>query len=220
MNTSMSYQKPTPKTNKWILGLTGGICSGKTTVSNYLKKLGCYIIDADVCARKVVKPNSKGIQLIKENFGEEFITTTGELNRKKLREHVFNNNTELEKLNNILHPLIKQEIEDSFEKADGEYIVFVAPLLFENKLECYVDRVLCMSIDKETQISRTIVRDNCTKETALNIIKAQLPLDIKIQKSDDVLVSNRETVDELYDDITKLHKKYLKLSQEKNQNEG
>ena len=77
-----------------------------------------------------------------------------------------------------------------------------------------------MSIDKETQINRTMIRDNCSREIALNIIKAQLPLDVKIQKSDDVLVSNRETVDELYDDISKLHKKYLKLSQEKNQNEG
>lgn len=220
MNTSTSYQKSALKTNKWILGLTGGICSGKTTVSNYLKQLGCYVIDADVCAREVVKPNSKGIKLIQENFGENFITTTGELNRKKLREHVFNNKTELEKLNNILHPLIKLEIEEAFKNANGEYIVFVAPLLFENKLECYVDRVLCMSIDKETQINRTMIRDNCSREIALNIIKAQLPLDVKIQKSDDVLVSNRETVDELYDDISKLHKKYLKLSQEKNQNEG
>lgn len=200
--------------SKWVLGLTGGIGTGKTTVSNTFKKLGCRIIDADICARQIVEPGTYALNCIREHYGEKIISVDGSLNRCYLREIIFSSNLEKDFLNNLLHPLIRNKITVELNIQGSEsYIVLVAPLLFENKLDDLTNRILCMDIDEETQIKRTMLRDGCNYDIAKNIVLSQLPRDIKLAKSDDVLVSNFPKPEDLEKHIVEIHKKYLLLSQ-------
>lgn len=204
-------------TKKWVLGLTGGISTGKTTVSNAFKQFGCRIVDADICARLVVKPGTNALKLIHEHFGDNILNSDNTLNRKQLREIIFTDESEKKFLNDLLHPLIRQEIIDQINAPGNEcYIILAAPLLFENHLEDLTDRVLCMDIDEDTQISRTMERDNCSKEVATNIVKSQLPREVKVSKSDDVLLSNMPTPEKLTIEISKIHFNYLAMSSKYN----
>lgn len=197
---------------KWVLGLTGGISTGKTTVSNAFRKLGCRIVDADICARLVVEPGTKALDLIHKRFGDIILNPDKTLNRKQLRELIFTREDNKIFLNNLLHPIIREKIIAQINSPGDEcYIVLAAPLLFENHLEDLTDRVLCMDIDEETQISRTMLRDNCSRKIATSIVQSQLPRAIKISKSDDILFSNMPTPEMLVDKIIELHDKYLSL---------
>lgn len=199
--------------SKWILGLTGGISSGKTTVCNFFREFGCSVVDADICARQVVMPGTPGLKALAAHFGNSIITPEGTLDRKALRNIIFTDEAELDFVNRTLHPLIHERIMSELEEAGGCYVVLAAPLLFENHLEHIPSRILCMDADPETQIARTVERDGCSYEVARAMVEHQLPREVKIKSSDDVVVSAYPTLDELKQRILELHNHYLTLIQ-------
>ncbi|MBO1271654.1 dephospho-CoA kinase [Shewanella sp. 4t3-1-2LB] len=196
----------------YIVGLTGGIGSGKTTVANLFAELGVAIIDADVIAREVVAPGSAGLQQIIEHFGTEMLNADGTLNRAKLRETVFSAAEERRWLNQLLHPMIRQRMLAQAQAATSPYAIMVVPLLFENGLECLVNHTLVIDIGKDTQIWRTIDRDHVSKTQVINIIDSQISREQRLAKADDV-INNEGDVESLKSQILALHNNYLKQSE-------
>lgn len=184
-----------------IIGLTGGIASGKSTVSDYLRKLNIPIVDADVVSRQVVEPGSIGLLKIIEAFGEE-VLDVDRLNRKALREIVFNDESKRLLLNRILHPIIHEKIVKDLEilKHNHSIVVFDAPLLIENNLMDMVDVLWVVACSEEQQIERVMKRDDVTSVEAKAIIDKQMSLMDKLNYADVVLM-NDDTVDHLYEQV-------------------
>ncbi len=206
---------------KWILGLTGGIGTGKSTVSNFFRSYGCTVINADTVARMVVAPGTRGISEIVAAFGKS-VTENGEgctLDRRSLRHLVFSDAESLDRLNKIMYPLIMSEIKKQISEADGVYTVVEAPLLFEYGLDSLVNRILCMISDTETQIQRTMERDGCSRKIAESIVEKQMPQDERILKSNDIIRSNMPRPEDLEPVIKRLHLKYLDIIAGKSQKE-
>lgn len=196
-----------------IIGLTGGIASGKSTVSSYLKDKGYVVVDADQIAREVVKVGSEGLKKLVESFGDGILNEDISLNRKKLGAIVFNDKAKLELLNNILHPSIRKNILSDFDmhKKNGEeIIVFDCPLLFEGKYESICDETWLVSISYETQVKRLILRDNIDNVHASKIIDSQMSLAEKAKLAD-IIVDNENDVAKLYSVIDKLLLKFLNI---------
>ena len=139
-------------TKKTVIGLTGGIASGKTTIADMFADLGIDIIDADIAARKVVCPTSDALNKISQHFGSEFILSDGSLNRPLLRSRVFSNEPDKQWLNNLLHPLIRQTMLDEIQQSRSAYCLLVAPLLIENNLQSFVDHIMVIDISEAEQI--------------------------------------------------------------------
>ncbi len=198
--------------NAWILGLTGGIGSGKSTVGNFLAEFGCGLVDADVCAREAVAPGTEGLAGLTGRFGPGILRGDGTLDRARLRTVVFTDPDSLDFVNALLHPLIGRIIAERLARPEGAYTVLMAPLLFEKGLDRLTDRVLCMDIGEEVQIARTMERDGCSREIAAAIIRRQWPAERRRARSDDVLVSDFPTLAELKEAVRALHRKYLALS--------
>lgn len=176
-----------------IIGLTGSIASGKSTVSNMLKALEYPIIDADLVARVVVEKGTKTLEVIKEVFGEEVIMQDGSLHREKLGDIIFSNPLKRKQLNDIIHPAIRAEMlrqKDELLAAGHRHIVMDIPLLFESKLQHYVDKILVVTVTEEIQLARLMARNNYTLEEAKSRIQSQLPLSIKEQGADAVIYNN------------------------------
>ena len=192
----------------WVLGLTGGIGSGKSAVSAMFEELGIQVVDADIVAREVVKPGSVGLTKITAHFGDEILTTDGSLDRAKLRAIIFANESQKQWLNNLLHPLIRESMLSQLKQATSEYVILVAPLLFENGLEKYCNHTLLIDVPVDVQITRTTARDNVSVELAKQIIASQMSRADKQQKAADILDNNRP-LEEVKTDAQKLHEKYL-----------
>ena len=194
----------------WILGLTGGIGSGKSAISVMFEELGIQVVDADIVAREVVEPGSTGLEKITEHFSDEILTTDGSLDRAKLREIIFADESQKQWLNNLLHPLIRESMLAQLQQATSQYVILVAPLLFENGLDKFCDHTLLIDVPVEVQITRTTARDNISVELAKQIIASQMPRADKQQKATDTLDNNR-LLSEVKIDVQKLHEKYLTL---------
>ena len=136
----------------WILGLTGGIGSGKSAVSAMFEKLGITVVDADIVAREVVEPGSVGLKKIVEHFGKTILTSEGVLDRAKLRGIIFDNETKKAWLNALLHPLIRESMLKQLQQATSDYVILVAPLLFENGLEKLCNHTLLIDVPVTTQL--------------------------------------------------------------------
>lgn len=195
----------------FVIGVTGGIGSGKTTVTDRFAGHGIDIIDADIIARDVVAPNSSALAAISEHFGSDIIDASGNLNRAALRQRVFANEAEKTWLNKLLHPLIRQQIEAALKAAASPYCILVAPLLLENKLTYLTDRVLVVDVSVETQIARTMARDENERAQVEAIIAAQMDRDSRLAQADDV-VNNELSRAEVYDAVDQLHQQYLTLA--------
>lgn len=154
----------------WILGLTGGIGSGKSAVSAMFEKLGITVVDADIVAREVVEPGSVGLKKIVEHFGKTILTSEGVLDRAKLRGIIFDNETEKAWLNALLHPLIRESMLKQLQQATSDYVILVAPLLFENGLEKLCNHTLLIDVPVTTQITRTSARDNVSEAQAKKLL--------------------------------------------------
>lgn len=190
-----------------ILGLTGGIATGKSTVSRYFKQLNIPVCDTDVLAREVVLPNSKGLNQLVEMFGNDIINPNGTLNRGKLADIIFHNEQAREKVNAILHPLIFEQIEVFKKKHQyAKLIVIDMPLLFEVGYQNKVDKVMVIYTDEVTQYQRLINRDSFTPQQAKARITAQMPLKEKVKLAD-VVIDNSKTVEETFKQVDS----YLKL---------
>ena len=178
-----------------VIGLTGGIVSGKTTVAWMFKELGAKIIDADMIAREIVQPHKKAWKEIVENFGEEILKENQEINRKKLGNIVFSNQTKLNYLNKITHPVIieniKMQLSQISQQAtrDNKEIICIvdAPLLFEAHLAGIMDRNIVVYIPEKEQIVRLVKRDGISRQEALKRVRAQMSLKVKISLADYVI---------------------------------
>ena len=186
-----------------IVGLTGGISSGKSTVSSYLKQLKIPVIDADEVARKVVEPNSQGAIEIRKTFGNAVFEEDGSLNRQKLGELVFSNAENRQKLDELLQPLIKIMILDEIEvhRQNGEnMIVLDLPLLFEKHYEELCEEIIVVYVPEELQLERLMKRNQYTKQEALSRIDSQLSIEEK-RKRATVLLDNQGTIQQLYHQV-------------------
>lgn len=199
---------------KFTVGLTGGIGSGKTTVSTIFQQLGIDVIDADIIARDIVKPGTKAFNAITEHFGSKILTSAGQLDRTQLRTLIFSIPKEREWLNNLLHPLIRQEITTNIRLSKGNYCILSAPLLLENQMDKLVNRVLIVDVSKAIQIQRTLARDSSNQQEIEAIINSQITRDLRLTAADDVIDNQSSNFDLLTQRITELHQRYEKLSQE------
>ena len=189
----------------YILGLTGGIASGKSTVSAYLAQNGALIIDADLIARQVVAKKSSGLKQIVAKFGGEILTASGELDRKKLGKLVFSNKELLKNLTDITGPLIRAEILREIEaakKAQVKLVVLDIPLLFETGYQTLCDKVMVVTIPSKLQHERVMKRDNLSAAEARKRIANQLPAS-KRNELADVLIDNSKSVAETYQQVLK-----------------
>jgi dephospho-CoA kinase len=198
-----------------ILGVTGGIATGKSTVSHMFQKHSAILIDADQVAREVVKPKSSGLAQIIEHFGEGILHRDQSLNRKKLGDIIFKDKTERAKLEKIFHPLIRDKMITMTEAAfrdESKVVVWDVPLLVENKLFSFVDDVILVYAPVSFQIRRLVDRDALTEQEALQRISAQIPIEEK-RKYANFLIDNQGSieftqrqVDTIWAELTKKRK--------------
>ncbi|NLY08571.1 MAG: dephospho-CoA kinase [Tissierellia bacterium] len=202
--------------NKLIIGLTGGISTGKSTATSYLLSLGYEVIDADVGARVVVVPGSEGLKKLSDQFGNGILNNLGELDREALAKKIFPNERNRLILNNIIHPLVYKWMLEEYEKIDSNIVFFDIPLLFESNVInsdiIKFDEIWLISSSKNTQINRLMKRDNIDEAYALKKIDSQLALDIKSAKADRVFnndASREELFSQLYDACKSLERKVI-----------
>lgn len=196
-----------------IIGLTGGIATGKSQVSSILSELGAMVIDADIVAREVVQKGLPAWQQLKDTFGEEYFLSNGELNRRKLGQLVFSHPDELAKLNSITHPAIKAKIEDRINdlKVQGYngIVVVDAALLLEAGWETMVDQVWVVDAPMEKRIERIMKRDNLTRDQALSRINSQMSQQERIAKADKIIYNN-SNIDSLKEQVLRIWHETLK----------
>lgn len=190
-----------------VVGLTGGIASGKTTVANLFQELGVPVIDTDQLAREAVKPGSIALKKIVEHFGQTILTTDNQLNRRCLRDIIFNQPTEKQWLEQLLHPIIRQAVMSNIEKITTPYCIVVIPLLVENNVN-YIDRVLVVDVDEAIQIQRVMTRDDISKDQAQAILNQQATRQQRLAKADDI-IQNDNSLAELTKEVQRLHQTYL-----------
>ncbi|WP_159655602.1 dephospho-CoA kinase [Vibrio atypicus] len=198
----------------FVVGLTGGIASGKTTVANLFNQLyNIDIVDADIVAREVVEPNSSGLNAIIDKFGRSILRNDGTLDRAKLREIIFAHPDEKEWLNQLLHPMIRAKMLDDLDKTRSEYALLVIPLMAENGLQSLADTVIVVDVEEETQLRRTIDRDNVDHKQAKAILASQATREQRLAIADHVIKNDTEN-QKLLPQITELHQKFLEMCRE------
>ncbi|WP_416306109.1 dephospho-CoA kinase [Neptunicella sp. SCSIO 80796] len=195
----------------FIIGLTGGIGSGKTTVANLFARQGIEIIDADVLAREVVMPGSDGLKAIYVHFGDKILLDDGSLDRKQLRNLVFSHPEEKQWLDTLLHPQIRQLMISRSAQALSPYAILVVPLLLENNLTNLINRVLVVDAQESLQQQRTAARDNVSIEQVDQIMTTQLSRQDRLSRADDIINNNGDIVS-LQQQVDKLHQDYLILA--------
>ena len=198
--------------SKLVIGLTGGIGSGKTTITNYFSELGVEIIDADVIAREVVTVNSPALKAIVNHFGNDYLLADGQLNRALLRSRIFSHEADKLWLNKLLHPLIRNNIVKQTKAAKSEYCILVAPLLIENNLLELVDRVLIVDVSETTQISRTLLRDSSSEQEVRAIIASQTSRTTRVNVADDIINNDDSPLSEIKTAVLSLNEKYFALT--------
>ncbi len=192
----------------FVLGLTGGTGSGKTTIANYLKTLGAEIIDADQVAREVVLPNTVGLRRLSQNFGTDILKVDGSLDRKKLGKMVFSDENKLTLLNQIMQPLILQNILEHLVQAKAaKLVVLDAPLLLEQHYQKYCDAVMVVQTSPQVQLKRIMARDHLTLNDAQKRIASQMAPDKRVELAD-VVIDSSKTVEETRKQVLK----WLKIS--------
>ena len=197
-----------------IIGLTGGIGSGKSTVAKHFTSLGVPVIDADSVARDVVEPGQIALTKIRERFGEQILDKQSRLDRTKLRQIIFSDPQAKSDLEAILHPIIRSRMWELAAQQTTPYVVLEIPLLIETGQYKSVDRVLVVDTPEQRQIEHVCQRDNTSPEEAQAILNAQISRHERQSKADDI-ISNTGTIDDLYTQVVKVHKKYLALSTHK-----
>ncbi|WP_340678308.1 dephospho-CoA kinase [Paraglaciecola sp.] len=198
-----------------VVGLSGGIGSGKTTVSDLFATHGVDIIDADVIARQVVEPGTPALEAIVAKFGQQVLNQEGELNRSQLRQLVFSEPSVKDWLNQLLHPLIRQQMHSQTQAAQSSYCILSVPLLVESKLNTLVDRVLIVDVSEATQLKRTVLRDKSNVEQISAIMSAQATRAERLALADDV-IQNEGDASDLIKKVAQLHQQYLRLAANRN----
>ena len=194
----------------WVLGLTGGIGSGKSAAADAFVELGIEAIDADHAARWVVEPGRPALEHIVERFGADVLQADGQLNRAVLREHIFAEPEQRQWLERLLHPLIRAEIDQFLAAAQSPYAILVSPLLVESGQHEVVQRVLVVDVPTEVQLERALQRDQVSEEQLRAIMQVQLKRDERLQYADDVLCNAADKA-ALQKEVARLHDYYLTL---------
>ncbi|MCQ4086946.1 dephospho-CoA kinase [Saccharibacillus sp. JS10] len=193
------------------IGLTGGIATGKSTVSRLLAAKGIHLVDADVIAREVMNPGQPLLRQVAERFGAEFLLADGGLDRRRMAEHIFNRPEERQALNEIVHPAIRAEIRRQVQEAEGtdssNIVVADIPLLYESGLEGLYDEVIVVYVPRDLQLERLKVRDGLTDEQAEGRLNAQLDIEEKKRKAD-IVIDNSGTLENTQDQVDALWKKW------------
>ena len=191
------------------LGLTGGIATGKTTISNYLKSINIPVLDADEYARKVVEPGTPGLAAITNTFGEQILQPDGSLNRKLLGQIVFNDSSARQTLNDITHPRIQQMMADELHRLAEQQtplVILDIPLLLENNNVAGADAVMVVTIPESLQLTRLMQRNNLTEKEAQSRIAAQMPL-VEKEKLADFVIDNSGTISNTQKQVEKVIQK-------------
>ena len=193
-----------------IIGLTGGIGSGKSVASDKFASLGITVVDADEASRTVVEPGKPALKEIEDHFGTEVIEKNRTLNRAKLREIIASDVNERKWLESVLHPRIGEQIAKEISESKSPYTLFVAPLLLETNSQEMCSRVIVVDVPKEVQVKRTAQRDQVSSGQVEKLVSAQMKREARLERADDVL-SNTGTIEELEQKVEELHEKYLKM---------
>ena len=204
----------------YVVGLTGGIGSGKSTIAELFAELGVPVIDADLVARQVVEKGSPLLAEIAALFGPEILLEDGALNRAALREKVFNHEREKQWLNQLLHPAIRHEMLQQLAAQRMPYCIFMVPLLIENKLTALCQRVLVVDVSEQTQMTRASQRDNNQLALIKNIMQSQVSRSERLQHADDVINNDMdlsESLPQLKQKVLDLHHLYLQLAEKFNE---
>ena len=194
-----------------IIGLTGGIGSGKSIVGKYFNELGIDTIDADDVAKNILDDNTKAKQLFLECFGDEFLDQDNKINRDLLRTKIFIDIEKKNKLESIIHPIVLEEISEFISKSDSIYSIIIVPLIFETNSQDFYDKIIVVDCNEENQILRASERDNKSKENIINIIKNQASRENRNSIADEIIL-NDSTLDNLRDQVIKVHQKLLGIN--------
>ena len=195
----------------FVLGLTGGIGSGKSAVAACFKQYGIKVVDADIAARKVVEPGMPALQAIAEHFGEQVLQADGTMDRAALRSIVFNDEQQRHWLEQLLHPAIGKWIAAELASASSAYAILESPLLLETEQRKSTQRALVVDVSKELQIERATARDDNSREQIEAIIAAQLPREERLARADDV-IDNSGSLEDLEKAVKILHQQYLDIA--------
>ena len=193
-----------------IIGLTGGIGSGKSAAAEIFKDIGIDLIDADDLARDSLNINSEGYKLFINEFGEKYLDKNKHINRELLRRDIFNDLAAKLKLENIVHPLVKSGIEVFINNSKSDYCIIVVPLIYETGSYKFYDRILVIDCDVDTQIERTSKRDNQTKNEIENILNKQATREERMSIADEVILNNG-SIEHLRNSVLNTHKKYMEI---------
>ena len=193
------------------VGLTGGIASGKTAVSDLFAQQGAEIIDTDLISRELVEPGTPLLAKITDYFGKEILTDDSSLDRQRLREIVFSDESKRQQLEEMLHPAIRERVNERVNASTANYVIIVIPLLQETRYPYELDRILVVDTPESAQIERLIKRDNISAELAKEILKAQATRQSRLEIADDI-ISNDENIDALKAKVSSLHRQYIELS--------
>lgn len=197
----------------FIVGLTGGIGSGKTAVSDFFEKLGIVVVDADLCSRVVVEKGKPALLKIEQKFGSNILLEDGNLNRTLLRQKIFSNPEDKSWLESLLHPLIFEELMRQLEQASSPYVILSSPLLVESGQNTICNRILLVDVPESVQIQRTLLRDNESRQQVESIMKSQASRQERLDKADDV-IENTGTLEQLEKTVNSLHAKYLEIARQ------
>ena len=195
----------------FVVGITGGIGSGKSAVTDHLETLGITVVDADKVARVVVERGTPGLNAISEHFGTDILLTDGGLDRAALRKIVFDNPDERKVLEGITHPRIRDEIAKQLSEASSPYVVLSSPLLLESGQNTFADYVVVVDVPEEVQLRRTMARDNNSEALVKQIMAAQFDRQTRLARAD-TSIKNDASLDTLYERVEVLHKDLLEMA--------
>ena len=196
----------------FILGITGGIGSGKSAATQWFESQGIHVVDADIVAREIVAPGQAALAAIQQTFGDWVLLADGSLDRRALREHIFQDPAARQQLEKITHPAIRQSIIQQLQQAQSPYVILVSPLLFESNQHQLVQHSLLIDVDEATQIQRASQRDGHNIEHIQQIIAAQMPRHQKQQLANNIVLNNG-SLDALYQQLKVLHLAYLQRAE-------
>ena len=194
-----------------IVGLTGGIGSGKSAAGKYFNELGIDIIDADDISRSILDNNIKARKLFLENFGNNFLDKNNKIDRDLLRSEIFKNPDKKDLLESIIHPIVKEEISKFIEQSNSIYKIIMVPLIFETNSQNFYNKIVVVDCDINRQIDRASKRDNKSKKDIENIIKNQATREERLSIADEIILNN-STIEDLKAEIIKVHQKLLGMN--------
>ena len=194
-----------------IVGLTGGIGSGKSVAGKYFNELGIDIIDADDISRSILDNNIKARKLFLENFGNNFLDKNNKIDRDLLRSEIFKNPDKKDLLESIIHPIVKEEISKFIEQSNSIYKIIMVPLIFETNSQNFYNKIIVVDCDINHQIDRASKRDNKSKKDIENIIKNQATREERLSIADEIILNN-STIEDLKAEIIKVHQKLLGMN--------